>query len=88
MPRSPSRSCAERLKTDIRQMLKMDIAHGDLSAYNILIHAGEPVIIDVPQAMALSITPNAFSMMVRDLGNLEDFFMRRGVETSFSDLLY
>ena len=69
-------------------MLAMDIVHGDLSAYNILVYQDEPVIIDVPQAMEMSIAPNAFAMMVRDLGNLEKFFEKKGVSISLMDLLY
>ena len=65
------KSCANKLREDISVMLAMDIVHGDLSAYNILVYRNNPVIIDVPQAMEMSIAPNAFSMMARDLGNLE-----------------
>lgn len=82
------RSCADRLKEYISMMLAMDIVHGDLSAYNILVYQDEPVIIDVPQAMEMSIAPNAFAMMVRDLGNLEKFFEKKGVSISLMDLLY
>lgn len=80
--------CGEHLQKDIERMLSLGIVHGDLSAYNILYHHGETVIIDVPQAMELHSVANAWSMMHRDLTNLETFFQRKGVEISFLDLLY
>ena len=80
--------CGEQLQQDIERMLSLGIVHGDLSVYNILYHHGETVIIDVPQAMELHTTPNAWSMMHRDLTNLETFSQRKGVDVSFLELLY
>ena len=80
--------CGELLRDDIRRMLSMDIVHGDLSAYNILWHREVPVIIDVPQAMQMSALPDAFSIMQRDLLNLERFFERGGAPLRMLELLY
>ncbi len=81
------KACADRLYADVEIMMSMHIVHGDLSPYNIL-YNGEPVIIDVPQAMELDFASNAFSMAQRDLSNLDVYFEKRGVETGFVELLY
>ncbi len=78
---------ADQLTRDITKMLSIGVVHGDLSAYNILVHDGRAVIIDVPQAMDLATTPTAFGMMQRDLGHLETFFERQGLITDFVSLL-
>ncbi|MEM7365019.1 MAG: RIO1 family regulatory kinase/ATPase [Pseudomonadota bacterium] len=78
---------AERLRHDIGLMLENDVVHGDLSPYNILYDGIEPVIIDVPQAMPFSTTPNAYGMAHRDLSNLDRYFEKQGLTTTFVDLL-
>ncbi len=78
---------ASLLMRDIEKMLSIHMVHGDLSAYNILYHNDQPVIIDVPQAMDLRTTPDAWSIMHRDLGNLENCFRRLGTDISFMQLL-
>jgi serine/threonine-protein kinase RIO1 len=59
----------ESLREDVVNMLRADLVHGDLSAYNVLIAAGRPRIIDVPQAVD-GRSPEAFDLLVRDLANL------------------
>ncbi len=78
---------ADRLYSDIEIMLVNDIVHGDLSPYNVLHDGKGPVIIDVPQAMDLRTTPDAYSMMQRDLSNLERYFARQKLEVRFLDLM-
>ena len=80
------KATAEKLYHDIEIMLAEDIVHGDLSPYNIL-YSGEPVIIDVPQAMDLRTTPVAHSMMQRDLTNLDRYFEKRKLDVGFLDLM-
>lgn len=79
--------CALSLYDGVRLMIAAQIVHGDLSAYNVLYHRQEPVIIDVPQAMPLFDHPEAFAMMQRDLENLDRFFERCGVNVGFVSLL-
>ena len=53
--------------------------HGDLSAYNVLWHAGRPWIIDVPQALNLHTHPGGYEYLRRDVANLERYFARYGL---------
>ncbi|MDY7227597.1 RIO1 family regulatory kinase/ATPase [Hyalangium rubrum] len=63
---------------DLRQqavkMLCCDIIHGDLSAYNILLGANGPTIIDFPQIVSASANSRAEFFFKRDLDNLRLFF--------------
>lgn len=59
----------ESLRDDVVNMLRADLVHGDLSAYNVLVADGRPRIIDVPQAVD-GRSPEAFDLLVRDLANL------------------
>ncbi|MDI9614387.1 serine protein kinase RIO [Methanothermobacter sp.] len=68
-----------RLYTDAR------LVHGDLSFFNILNHSGEPVIIDVSQAMVLD-HPLAMELLERDIKNVVRDFKRLGVSVSEDDI--
>jgi RIO kinase 1 len=51
-------------------MLCSGLIHGDLSEYNVLVDAGGPVIIDLPQAVNAAGNNSAFAMLERDVNNL------------------
>ncbi|ADL58974.1 serine protein kinase RIO [Methanothermobacter marburgensis] len=61
------------------------LVHGDLSFFNILNHSGEPVIIDVSQAMVLD-HPLAMELLERDIKNVVRDFKRLGVNVSEDDI--
>lgn len=61
------------------------LVHGDLSFFNILNHSGEPVIIDVSQAMVLD-HPLAMELLERDIKNVARDFKRLGVSVSEEDI--
>lgn len=61
------------------------LVHGDLSFFNILNHSGEPVIIDVSQAMVLD-HPLAMELLERDIKNVVRDFKRLGVSVSEEDI--
>lgn len=61
------------------------LVHGDLSFFNILNHSGEPVIIDVSQAMVLD-HPLAMELLERDIKNVARDFKRLGVSVSEDDI--
>jgi RIO kinase 1 len=58
------------LMRQIVLMLCAGLIHGDLSEYNVLIDAGGPVIIDLPQAVDAAGNNNAFAMLQRDVNNI------------------
>jgi len=58
---------------------KAKLVHGDLSEYNVLIHDGEPVLIDCGQAMVTE-HPNATDFLRRDIENLNRYFRHLGIE--------
>ena len=55
------------------------LVHGDLSEYNILIMDGEPIMIDVGQAMTRD-HYNAKELLERDIHNINSFFKRRDAD--------
>ncbi len=63
-----------RLIQDVVRMLCLGDIHGDLSAYNVLISADGPVIIDLPQVVSAAGNNAAREMLLRDVHNLRDAF--------------
>ncbi len=55
------------------------LVHGDLSEYNILMMDGQPIMIDVGQAMT-SDHYNAKELLERDIRNINRFFRHRGAD--------
>ena len=62
------------LVREVVRMLCAGVVHGDLSEFNILLAADGPVIIDLPQAVDAAGNNHAYRMLLRDVGNLRDFF--------------
>lgn len=62
------------------------LVHGDFSEFNILNLHGEPVIIDVAQAV-LSKHPMARDLLLRDAKNIAAYFKKQGVKTSPEETL-
>lgn len=67
------------------------VAHGDLSAYNLLVHEGRVRVIDLPQIVDVAANPQGPNLLHRDCVNVCDWFARRRVtcdaEELFADLL-
>jgi RIO kinase 1 len=63
-------------------------AHGDLSAYNVLVHRGRVVFIDLPQVVDLAANPQGAEYLYRDCVNVCAWFARRGLTTIEFDHLY
>ena len=65
-------------------------AHGDLSAYNVLVHATRVIIIDWPQVVDIIGNPQGFAFLHRDCHNISEWFTRQGLsvdgEVLFADL--
>lgn len=59
---------------------KARLVHADLSEYNIMLYNGEPVIIDVSQALDLN-HPNADEFLLHDISTILKFFKKIGLKT-------
>ena len=53
-------------------------AHGDLSPYNLLVHHGRLVMIDLPQVVDVVSHPNGRGFLDRDSKNVAAWFARAG----------
>lgn len=60
-------------------LARCGLAHGDLSAYNVLVHEGRLILIDLPQVVDLIANPHGPGLMYRDIRNLATWFGARGV---------
>jgi RIO kinase 1 len=69
----------------MRRLYSAGLVHGDLSEYNMIIHDGELVVIDLGQAVTVH-HPNADEFLRRDCRNVAKFFSRQGTDTSSADL--
>lgn len=55
------------------------LAHGDLSAYNVLVWRSTPVLIDLPQVVDLAANPAGPDFLARDVHNIACWFLARGL---------
>ena len=60
-------------------------AHGDLSAYNVLVRDGVPMLIDLPQVVDLSVNPAGPEFLARDVRNIAGWFVSRGLPGDVAD---
>ncbi|KRE29455.1 serine/threonine protein kinase [Agromyces sp. Soil535] len=70
----------------MRTLARAGLAHGDLSPYNLLVHHGRIVAIDLPQVVDLVSNPQGFDLLHRDCVNVCDWFTRRRLECDAEEL--
>ena len=75
----------EVVREYMRRLHAAGLVHGDLSEYNMIIHDGELVVIDLGQAVTVH-HPNADEFLRRDCRNVAGFFGRQGLDTDGSEL--
>jgi RIO kinase 1 len=63
----------------VEQMLFVDVVHGDLSPYNLLVWDGRVVVIDLPQAVDTKKNRHAEDLLGRDVRRVCEHFARLGV---------
>jgi RIO kinase 1 len=68
-------------------MAQLGYTHGDLSAYNMLVHHGRLVIIDLPQIVDVVANPRGPAFLARDAHNVARWFASRGVRQADGDEL-
>jgi RIO kinase 1 len=55
------------------------LAHGDLSAYNVLVHDGRLIMIDLPQVVDVIANPRGAFFLTRDADNIGRWFAHHGL---------
>ncbi|MDN5934103.1 MAG: kinase [Pseudonocardia sp.] len=55
------------------------LTHGDLSAYNVLVHHGRLVLIDLPQVVDVVGNPQGPDFLARDVARIGEWFTARGL---------
>ena len=74
--------------TDALSVLaRAQVAHGDLSPYNTLVHDGKLVLIDLPQIVDVVANPQGADFIARDVRNVAGWFTQRGLRVDADDLL-
>jgi RIO kinase 1 len=74
--------------TDALSVLaRAQVAHGDLSPYNTLVHDGRLVLIDLPQVVDVIGNPQGADFIARDVRNVAAWFTQRGLRVDADDLL-
>ena len=67
------------LVDSLRTLADLGLAHGDLSAYNLLAHQGRLVMIDLPQVVDIVAHPRGAEFLARDVANVTTWFLARGL---------
>jgi RIO kinase 1 len=60
-------------------LARLGYAHGDLSAYNLLVNSGGLVMIDMPQIVDVIANPRGAEFLTRDSANVTRWFTARGL---------
>ncbi len=60
-------------------LARLGYAHGDLSAYNLLVHHGQLFMIDMPQVVDVIANPRGGEFLDRDAANVARWFTARGL---------
>ncbi|GLY02051.1 MULTISPECIES: RIO1 family regulatory kinase/ATPase [Actinoplanes] len=77
-----------RQMTDALSVLaRAQVAHGDLSPYNILVHRGRLVLIDLPQIVDVIANPRGGEFIARDVHNVANWFRARGLAVDADGLV-
>lgn len=80
------RDLFQQVVTFMRTLARDGLTHGDLSPYNLLVHHGRVVAIDLPQVVDVIANPSGFDLLHRDCVNLCTWFTRRQLECDAEEL--
>ena len=69
----------EQLVEGLAALARTGFTHGDLSAYNVLVHEGRLVLIDLPQVVDVVVNPRGAELLERDVLNISGWFTARGM---------
>jgi RIO kinase 1 len=71
--------CWDQLVAALCALARLGLAHGDMSAYNLLVHHGRLVLIDLPQVIDVIAHPRGAEFLDRDAANVARWFTARGL---------
>jgi len=77
----------QQLRHGLALLARDGYAHGDLSAYNLLVHSDRLVFIDVPQIVEVIGHPRGRELLERDVRNVGRWFTARGLPDGEVDAL-
>ena len=69
----------DQLVQGLVTLARLGLAHGDMSAYNLLVHRGRLVMIDLPQVVDVIANPGGPAFLDRDVANVAGWFTARGL---------
>jgi RIO kinase 1 len=69
----------EQLLAAMSLLARLGLTHGDLSPYNILVHEGRLVLIDLPQVIDVVANPRGPDLLSRDVRVVSEWFAARGL---------
>jgi RIO kinase 1 len=76
----------EQLVAAVGILARLGLAHGDLSAYNLLVRDGQLVIIDTPQVVDVIANPRGAEFLERDAANVATWFSGRHLPAPRGDV--
>jgi len=69
----------DQLVLALGTLARLGFAHGDLSAFNLLVHRGRLLMIDMPQIVDVITNPRGAEFLDRDAANISRWFAARGL---------
>jgi RIO kinase 1 len=84
--RDELRDLFQQVATFMRTLAGAGLTHGDLSPYNLLVHDGRVVAIDLPQVVDVIANPSGLDLLHRDCVNVCAWFTRRQLECDAEEL--
>ena len=79
LDRDEARDVFDRVIRNLDLLLTLERIHGDLSAYNILYWDGDITLIDFPQVTFAEANPSAWTIFLRDVTRVCQYFRSQGV---------
>ncbi len=84
-PPGELRELWRQLVNALLRLAGLGLTHGDLSAYNVLVHEGRLVLIDLPQVVNVLANPGGLGFLERDVRNVASWFAARGLAAETAD---
>jgi RIO kinase 1 len=84
-PRDELEDLWRQLVDGLSALARAGLAHGDLSAYNLLVHRGRLVLIDLPQVVDVVSNPRGPEFLGRDVRVVTKWFAAKGLPESLVD---